>query len=230
MVETLYQAHLDERFQNCPEIQAAYLSVINAILAYQLRYPTTQNTLNHEHQLSIYVSSGSALLNIQLLLSSLYPLSGDPTPSIKLKQLLVGHVNAVTPALELLPQLFSLSSTSDETLADLAGFYVDFCLGISDGDLQAIALENMADILDHLLIKHKRFDLVGDLPFQKLWAHLPPHSMGPMLSQATTRASGCIVAILSRPGAVTVDGLRVWGLLIAEAGCDDKVSPPLSNA
>lgn len=226
LADTLQQAQLDEKFGHCPEIQAAYLHVVNLILSYQLRYPggTSSNTLIITNQLFPSVPSGSALLNIQLVLFKLYPLANDRVPSKRLRQVLTGHVNAVVPALELLPALFPLSSTSDETLADLSAFYMSFTLSTSDGQLQSIALENMADILDHLVAKRGRLDLVTDLPFPTLWAHLPPHSMAPMLSQATTRASGCIVAILSRQGAVTPDGLRLWGLLMAEAGRDDKVS------
>ena len=168
----------------------------------------------------------SALLNIQLITNDVYAACRDPAPVSRLREIFLLHnhgVNTTVPAIKLLPDLFDVSSTSAETLSDLCSFYVDACLSTSVTQIQAVALGNMALILDHLM-KQARFDLLASLAFERLWAHLPPHSMNPSLSQAIVRASGCIVAILNRLGSISPNGIRAWGLLLAEASQDGQVS------
>lgn len=192
---------------------------------YHIRWPATLGSAEKLPTSACRVS-GSALLNIQLLLSDVYSASSNSSPGSRLKESLLEHkysVNTLVPALELLPELFDVSATKEETLADLCGFYIDCCLSTIAVEVQTIALENLAVVLDHLS-KQSRFDLLESLPFSRLWTHLPPQSISPSLSQALTRVSGCMIAILSHTGVISKDGLRVWGSLISEAVQDDKVS------
>lgn len=177
------------------------------------------------------IGGGSALLKIQQATYEIYAAFGHQDPINQLRGTLLGGsigVNTMVAMLELLPKLWMLSSTTDSVLAELCALYVDFCLQISSDEAQAVALENLADVLDHLLNKGN-FDLLQVLPLQQLWATLSSRTMGPSLSEAVLRISGCIVVILRHFDEISADGIRTWGLMMADAGLDDKVSSSVFN-
>ena len=204
-----------------PEVLAAYLEVINLIWAYQ-----------HEHaqKLSPFhlpegVQAGSALQRRQYAISLAYLTTHTQDGQLsELRGLLLNDIvgfDTLVAVLEVVPTLWKPDTSSNEQLVRLSEFYIDICHQSACKEVQAQAMHNLAEVLDRLLIQE-----AGDAlcpPLLKLWSALPLMAMNPAFANAVTRASGAIVATLSRGQDMGDVDLSNWGLLVTEAGLEDKV-------
>lgn len=212
---------MDERHAYCPDILAAYLEVVNQTSGFGL----VQSIPTGEISISTSPFCASALLKIQQTTYDLYASHNTTTLTRNLREILLGGKNGAdttVAALELLPNLWKISSTSDTTLSELCGFYIDTCLSTNESGPRAAALQNLAPIMDHLLSK-KRFDLLEPSALQVVWKLLSLRSMSPSVSNALLRVSGCVVAVMNQTKQLSTAGLEGWGYMMASAGQDDEV-------
>ena len=223
LVGLLKRQQIDKEFMQCPDILATYLEVVNNISAFSIRHSISVEPI----QVDITASYGSALLRIHLARHEIYSafMSNDSVQQLR-DLFLSGKIGAdtMTSALALLPDLWGISSTPYNFLAQLCQLYVDICLKTRVNEPQAVALLNLADIMDELLGKGQ-YALLESLPLTQLWASMPSQSMNPALSNALVRASGCFMAIFLHFQQTSPSGLRSWGAIVANAGSEDEVSP-----
>ena len=171
-------------------------------------------------------NSGSALLKIQKTITGIISASEADKPLAQLKDLLLAPGiggDTLAAALEALPRVWAASSASDNVLEGLCQLYVDICLVTGFTEAQVVALQNLADFFDKLLMENK-FDLVSPNALAELWTGLPLRPMNPALSNAIIRVSGGLLAMLRHRGGVPTEDITAWGLMIADAGLDDKVN------
>lgn len=166
-----------------------------------------------------------ALYKAQKVVNDILLASKAEDPMASLREVLVGSqlgVNTLVTALETVPKIWNPSSCHESTLLSLLTLYIDVTLGTTFVDAQTVAVENLAEVLDVLL----KGNGAAKLPASKLidlWTCLPLQPMNPALSNAVIRASGGIVAALYATANMQPSGLSNWGLMISEAGLDDKV-------
>lgn len=179
---------------------------------------------------------GSALLKIQVAIYRTFAAYESSTPVQALRDIyLTGGLGSDTmsTALELLPKLWPASSTPDAVVSELCNFYIDLCIGITMTEPKVVGLESLADMLDQGLAR-KKFDIVHQSRLAALWAAMPLGPVSPSLSYAILKISGCVTAILLHHGLIPAGGLKAWGLMLADAGLDDKVrsarAPPGPNS
>jgi hypothetical protein len=221
----LSQSSIETKFSHCPEVIAAYLEVVNMIWEFQ----RSQSQPLSKIPVSYDRSSASALLKIQKTVTGIILASEVDKPLAQLKDLLLAPGiggDTLAAALEALPRVWAASSASDNTLEGLCQLYVDICLVTGFTEAQVVALQNLADILDKLILENK-FDLVSPTALTELWTALPLRPMNPALSNAIIRVSGGLLAMLRHRDGVPTEGITAWGLMIADAGLDDKVSVTL---
>lgn len=182
--------------------------------------------------LSPRAEKGTALLKKQRIINDVSAASKNTEQVEKLRVLFLNShvgVNSMVAALETMPPLWHTSSTADSALAGLVSLYVDVCLQTGLVEAQVVAVTNLAEVLDQLLLDGK-LDKVPSSSLRELWVGLPLRPMNPALSNAVIRASGCIMAVLRHSQEVTTVGLRTWGLMMADAGLDDEVCFPYSQS
>ncbi|CAI6088687.1 unnamed protein product [Clonostachys chloroleuca] len=223
LVQLLHETKIDSHYIHCPDILAAYVEVINLIwsLLSSLESEFPSKTL----EVSISTSSDSALLKIQRIKHQMLAAKFSDSSLDVVNTLLLGNkvgVNTMLTALETLPQLWNVSSASSEVLAQFSGLYIDICLENSSLDVQAIALENLADIIEHFLAQTKDTELLRSLPLEQLLESLLSHTLNPSLSNAILRVSGSAVALMKLFGRLSTSKLQSWGIMMADAGLDDK--------
>lgn len=221
LISVLKETNIAQRYAYCHDVLAASLEVVNQISA----FGTFHSISLEQIEIPIPPVYGSALLKIQVAIYQVHAAyrSGSPIESLR-KIFLGGNMGADTmaAALELLPKLWKIPSTPDDVLSALASFYLDICLKTDKTEAQAIALQGLADILDHLLAR-KNYDALKVLSLTALWSALPFRPVNPSLSNAILRVSGCIAAVLLHSKRILPAGLRGWGSMMADAGLDDKV-------
>lgn len=220
----LSETQVDVKFAYCPDIIAAYLEVVNTIWQFQL-----QNSLPMQPA-AVTTSSASslALFKTQKVINDILLASQARDPMASLRDVLLGDqlgVNTLVTALETIPKIWSTTDSHESKLLSLLTLYIDVVLGTTFVDAQTVAVENLAEVLDALL-KGKHADKLPTSKLIDLWTCLPMQPMNPALSNAVIRASGGIVAALYVTGNVQPSGLSNWGLMIFEAGLEDKVRNP----
>lgn len=174
---------------------------------------------------AVPATSGTALFKTQKIVNNVFTVSIGNDPVEQLRSLLLGSqvgVNSLVTALETIPTIWHSSSTSDSTLSELCSLYIDICLKTGLVEAQAVAIRNLAEVLDRLLIDG-RFDQIPSSALRALFVSLPLRSMSPYLSNALIRASGGIMASLRHFREVSTVGLQNWGIMIADAGHEAQV-------
>jgi len=131
-------------------------------------------------------------------------------------------VNTIVAGLETIPKLWNVSRLSEQEINQFCNLYRDVCLKIGPAEPRVIALQNLTDILDQV-IKSKNFGLVSSDLLSEIWNSLPLSLLNPALANSIIRISGCITAILSKTKAVSGEGIKNWGHMVADSGLDDKV-------
>lgn len=203
-----------------PDVAAAYMEVVNMVRA----LPRSEGTALPKFE----IPSGkpeSALLRTQLVIYKVYSAYESAHPTQELRSVLFDTrfgVNSLIPALETIPQLWSVTKISDAQLIEFCDLYMEVCFRIGPAEPRVIALRNLTEILDQLL-KTQQLSHVPVSSLAQLWNSLPSSLLNPALSNAIIRISGCMVAVLKQNQASSPAGLENWGLLMADAGLDDKV-------
>lgn len=226
LIATFRESGIDQKYSYCPDVLAAYLEVVNQI-------SSLGNTLHSipqlEHiEVALPEKCGSALLKIQAATYRIHKAHASSTPVEDLRAIFLnGGLGADTmaTALELLPTLWTPSSTPETLVPDLCTFYIDLCGSTDMSEPRAVALENLADILDRRLAAGK-FDDLDSARLTELWTALPFGRVNPSLANAILRVSGCMMAILLQHGKMPASGLQGWGRMLAHAGQDERVSFP----
>ncbi|KAK5990266.1 tRNA (32-2'-O)-methyltransferase regulator TRM732-like protein [Cladobotryum mycophilum] len=216
----LANTQIDVQYFNCPDVIAAYLEVINTIWMFQ----KSSSQPLQPPKVSIPIISGSALFRSQSLLSGIIFASQEDDAVNRVRTLLLEkHIGADTlvTALEAMPAIWPLASTSSDVLLDLCTLYVDICFKTKFMEPQAVAINNLAELVDRLIQK----DNVGGLlasSLVDLWTLIPLRSLNPSLSNAIIRASGGTWAVRMRAQGIPESTLQNWGLMMSDAGLDDK--------
>ncbi|KAF4124146.1 hypothetical protein GMORB2_5862 [Geosmithia morbida] len=220
LVSMLKDSKVDEKYGYCPDILAAYLEVVNSISALSLRQSLPVERID----VTLPQRCGSALLKIQTATYRIYTAIGSMTPVEELRAIFLGGdlgADTMATALELLAKIWTASTTPDELVPELCSFYMDLCCGTALSEPRTVAVENLASIIECRLAKGE-FDDVDFSRLTQLWATLPFSPVNPSLSNAVLRISGCVTAILQRSQKLPASGLQGWGLMLADAGQDDK--------
>jgi hypothetical protein len=227
LIDLLLWSKIDSVYDFSSEVQAAYLEVVNLIWAHQHRKKLPFSTLS----LSTSSQAGGALERKQRAISMAYltlQQHGDKLSSLR-KLLQSGTIGADTTVavLEVVPDLWQAEEISSEELIGLSEMYIGLCKHSSCKEVQAQSILNLAEVLDRLLLRNVTDVLAAKL--SELWTSLPLMSMNPFFANAVTRASGGVMASLSRTGTLGGQGLSSWGQIMAEAGREDKVSNILAS-
>jgi hypothetical protein len=222
-VQLLHETKIDSHYTHCPDILAAYVEVINLI--WSLLSSLESEFPSKSLEVSISTASDSALLKIQRIKHQLLAAKFNDSSLDVLNTLLLGNklgINTMLTALETLPQLWNVSSASPEVLAQFSGLYINICLENSSLDVQAVAIENLADIFEHFLGQAKDTELLRPLPLERLLESLLSHTLNPSISNAILRVSGSVVAFMKLFSRLSASRLQSWGVMMADAGLDDK--------
>lgn len=222
MVDLLARSKIESVYDFSSEVQAAYLEVVNLIWAHQHqnRLPFSALSLSRTSQ------AGGALERKQRAISLTYltiQQGGDTLLSLgKLLQSETIGADTTAAVLEVVPDLWQAEEVSSEDLIGLSEIYITLCQHSLCKEVQAQSMLNLAEVLDRLLLRNATDILAPKL--SELLMALPLMSMNPFLANAVTRASGGIMASLSRSNTLDGQGLSSWGQIMAEAGREDKVS------
>ncbi|KAK0389439.1 hypothetical protein NLU13_3014 [Sarocladium strictum] len=220
LVDLLVEARIESVFAFSSEVQAAYLEVVNLIWAHQHGSGLSLSPLN----LPQSAQAGGALQRKQEAISLTYLVMQRHDERIsELGGLLLGGIvgsDTTVAVLEVVPTLWRSDNISDRELIALSEIYIDLCHLSPCREVQAQAMLNLAENLDRLLTRQETDALSEKL--SKLWVALPLMAMNPVFANAITRASGGVMAALSRSSKLGADGLANWGYIMAEAGREDK--------
>lgn len=223
LTEFLGTCDIDVKYTLCPDVVAAYLEVVNQIWIFQLErsLPTQPSVAD------LQAVPQSALFRGQRIINQVLTVYQGKDAMVNLRELLLATrlgANTLVTALETLPKLWDHTSATDDMLVSLCNLYIDLSLQTGAVEAQTVSVENLAIIIDTIL-QRGRQDILPVNRLLELWAGIPLSPMNPALSNAVTRASGGIVATLSLINGPESVNLRSWGLMMADAGLDDKVSP-----
>jgi hypothetical protein len=221
LIDLLIESRIESAFSFSSEVQAAYLEVVNLIWAYQHRERLPFSPI----KLPSSMQASGALQRKQQAISMAYLTTQKRDGKIAaLEELLLSGITGADTAvsvLEVVSTLWQSESVSNEELIALSQVYVALCHQSSCKEVQGQAMLNLADNVDRLLLRNATDTLSEAL--SKLWVALPLMSMNPFFANAITRASGGVMAALSRSNKLGPDGLSSWGHIMAEAGREDKV-------
>ncbi|KAH7188835.1 putative death-receptor fusion protein-domain-containing protein [Fusarium flagelliforme] len=203
-----------------PEIPAAYLEVVNLVRA--LPRPGAVERLHFEFP--AFNKKEGALLRAQRVIHEVHSIAEGSGQIDDLNALLLSKtmgVNTIVAGLDTIPKLWNVSRLSEQEVNQFCNLYRDVCLKIGPAEPRVIALQNLTDILDQV-IKSKNFGLVSADLLSEIWNSLPLSLLNPALANSIIRISGCITAILSKKRAVSGEGIKNWGHMVADSGLDDK--------
>lgn len=221
LIEKLPTYNIETNYRNCPDIVAAYLEAVNLIWTFQRSKSLPMLPA------PVRIASGpeSALFRSQHIIHVLLASTQSDDAIGELRQVLVDSPigsNTLLTALETMPELWDLAAVSDSTLTGFCNLYIDISLTQCPADVKAIAVDNLNLAVDAIL---QRGDLQL-LPTENLlrqWQELPSHSMNPELSNAIIRASGGVVAAMSKTSGLTSNNLLSWAAMISEAAIAENV-------
>ena len=208
------------RFPNCPDIAAAYLEVVNTLWLFQMARGQGLETVDT----SSLPEQHSALLRIQQAVMRCILASQSPGFLEALEGILIHsslEADSLVRVVRLLPQLLFLCSTDKPSLAEISGFYINICMRTRAIEVRVAVLGNLSDVLSEIVLETD-VDVLSPALLD-LWTNLSLQAMNPGLSDAIIKASGNIIGLLWRVHKVSANGLREWGLMVAEAGLDSKV-------
>lgn len=178
---------------------------------------------------SISVTDGSALFRSQSIINRIIYASQEDEPVNLVRTLLLEErigSDTMVSALEVLPKLWNSTSAADHILIPLCTLYVEVCLKTGFVEAQVVAINNLAELMD-TLIHRGNIDKLPTSSLIELWAVLSLRSINPALSNAIIRSSGCVLAAARYSKSLSANSLHNWGLMMVDAGSDDKVSHPI---
>ncbi|KAK1750774.1 thyroid adenoma-associated protein [Echria macrotheca] len=220
--------------QRCPEVQAAYLEIVNLLAGIQSPSSITNITEPPSSQqpsgvLDISTPKEirySALLDMQNGLRTIYDISitGD-TESLRshLFNVLNSDVNTAHRMLESLPTVWrSRQGSSSDKRLEFCEIYGQVCIQASSApEIRAQALLNLGSLMDESL-RQNELSLLPDTQFlEHVWNSLQDGIINPELSCAAIKASGTFMAaFLARDAGDTTardKRLRGWGAMVADS-------------
>jgi hypothetical protein len=244
------QINPPDSFKTCGDIQATYVEVLNVISSFNIsqtkgdvsndamRNAISSVDLSSLTQSKLFsdwesVNPSGALLRSQLVIKTVYDLI-DCKDMSKAHNKIVKHActsyNLAITILEKIPEVTS-TWMSTKLASTLCNLYVDICFATSTPEILALAVNNLAEAIDYLLASNSCQNLPGSSILSQLWMSWQTGQINPAFSNAIIRASGSILAAMeSRPKGLELVTLDVpsWGLMIGDAGLDDKVRDFLS--
>lgn len=210
---------------DCPDIVAAFVEAINvsrALLGSDIEVSSSALVDHWRNR------PQSALLKMQMVLNDIFDASEATDPFVQLRALLIRNessVDTLCVALQMIPKIWSAEETPTDQLLGLINVYVGLCTIVTDSARpRAVALDNLTDLLDKAL-PDRTYDRALSPLLVSLWNVLATGSMNPALANSIIRLSGSIMRGLPEHQEATAAGIRSWGLMMADAGQDDKVSP-----
>ena len=217
-------------FRNCPEIQAAYLEIVNLVISHQS--PSISADL-----LSIcYITPSSlhprssALLDVEVAAHRVWIAAASGNSNqlrTHLFDALNSDVNTACRMLEAIPDVPDSISVFGNRL-ELCTLYGEVCARTSAPEARARALSNLGPLMDEIICRGEPMDLLGAEFLEKVWMGLQDGDINPTLSCAIIRSSGTFMAALTSSGAADSlemeHRLRGWGAMIADALDIDNVS------
>ncbi|KAK0623332.1 putative death-receptor fusion protein-domain-containing protein [Immersiella caudata] len=204
-----------EDFHSCPDIQAAFLEVINLLSRHGLRELSSfgDNT-------SAPIRS-SALFDMETnikLVSNFSASSNISSLRAHLLEILNHDVNTACRVLEALPSIWPSSNLKKEERTGICSLYADICIRASASEIRSQALSNLAALMDELLERLEVTSLPAADVIENVWMSLQQGDINPTLSYAIIRASGTFMAAVSVQGAASLGPrLRAWGVMIADS-------------
>lgn len=212
---------------NHPEIQAAYLEILNLLAGIRCRKRSAKLgvlepiTPTGEAPASmIRGTKPSALLDIEVAVKLVSDLAVSGNVSglrLCLFQTLRRDINTATRMLEILPKTWEARQGMNAR-PELCLLYADICIHTAAPEARAQALTNLGLLVDDILKHHELAELPGIEYLDQLWAGLQTGEINPTLSYAIITTSGTIMAVLTSNHATNLDQrLRAWGAMIADA-------------
>ncbi|KAK0722821.1 putative death-receptor fusion protein-domain-containing protein [Lasiosphaeria miniovina] len=232
-VKQVLQGHFQSSglFQNCPEIEAAYLEITNLLTSLDLDKEQADKAASYT-MLPVYTDSSSpkhhsssALLDMQISMKVVYDTAAladvDKLRSC-LSDTLKRDINTATRMLETIPSAWG-SVQGGKAKAELCAMYASICKLPGATEARTQALLNLGSVVDDSLSNHDVQDLPSLAKLDMLWDHLLEEEINPTLSCAIITTSGSLMAAsLSLPSdldntAKVDQRLMSWGELIADA-------------
>ncbi|KAK5664241.1 hypothetical protein OQA88_458 [Cercophora sp. LCS_1] len=206
-----------EEFSYCPEIEAAYLEILN-IISESLAIDLPAWDLDSKP-----ASRFSALLEMQRAVRVAYDLStGGNIGALRshLLSVLETDVNTARRLLEVIPNIWGSKQGANDR-AGLCKLYGDMCCQALAPEIRAQSLSNLASLIDAVLHDDAEDELPTADALQRVWGSLHNGEINPDLSYSIINSSGTFMLALDLrdTGNVASSGqrLRGWGAMIADA-------------
>ncbi|KAK3375057.1 putative death-receptor fusion protein-domain-containing protein [Podospora didyma] len=208
-------------FNNCPEIRAASLEILNLLTSFisdgpSLHLPVDANLTPSKHSFP-----SSALLDMQVAFKVVYDtaVSGDiNTLRTAVLQMLITDTNTACRMLEEIPVAWGGVVSARREFCVL---YTDICNSPTVPEVRAQALTNLGSLMISILSQGAQVELPGPEHIDRLWAHLLNAEINPTLSCAIIDTSGTLMAALISYNVDNIANmdqrLRSWGELIADS-------------
>jgi len=218
-------------FKACPDIQAAYLEILNLLARHGSRELVGAYPLPYEDSSTKTLSfRSSALLDMQRVIK-LVTDSSATNDLIGLRShlfmVLCQDVNTACRMLEAIPSIWA-SDLSQNDRVELCRLYADVCIQASAPDVRGQALSNLSALMDGVLERKELAELPAADVLERVWKSLQEGEINPALSYSIIGASGTFMAALSARSAQDTPNLdqrvRSWGIMIADSLDIDNVS------
>ncbi|KAL2752691.1 hypothetical protein ACRALDRAFT_1077852 [Sodiomyces alcalophilus JCM 7366] len=221
-------------FLRCPDIHAAYAEILNLVSgAKDDTQVSAIDTDNSERETEVESPAKNpargALLDNQLAVQKVYQ-SRDTgnIEQLTLEALATASSSpeATVSMLEAIPTVYD-GEVDPKVAARLCHLLVAVCHGTHSPEPRAVAIENLADMMDTLAQRGQLHSIPSASDLEKLWTGSLERPMNPSLSNAIIRLSGCIMATTvsrqnpSGEGCTSLD-LTNWSAMIADAGHEDQ--------
>ena len=228
----------------CDEARAVYVEIISFVTQLGPAGGDGDNPRLPDSIAAPPPAASSALLRTSLAVSTTRDLlwrSRIDDLGRALRDALDQDIDVACAMLETLSRADTRATDPDPVPAcALARMYIDVCTTTEAARPRTLALECLADVLDGLLKRGTsavRAPLLPDRQaLAEFWKSLQRGALSPGLSDAVVRLSGPLLAVLCVSGGGDApeseleleDGdlcrwLRAWGVMISDAGRDDRV-------
>jgi hypothetical protein len=220
-------AQKEESFQQCAELQAAYVEILNVLASLGFRKQVAKLSL--PETLAEKGVGSSALLDLHVSLKLVHDTAehGD-TESLRMHFLktLNRDVNTATRMLEVIPEAWK-QVDSASARSGLCNLYQEACTVASAPEVRTQALTNLGLLMDSILSRGDVAELPSAEQLDRLWSQLQRGDINPALSCAVVEASGTIMAVLvTHTSGIVSDmeqKLRSWGDMLADCLDVDNV-------
>ena len=226
----------------CEEARAVYVEIISFVSQLDPSGGDGSNSGIPDAIAAPPPAASSALLRTSLAVSTARDLRRTRIDDLgrALRDALDQDVDVACAMLETLSRADTRATDPDLGPAcALARMYIDVCVATEAARPRTLALGCLADVLDGLLERGPEAVRAPLLPGRQalaaFWASLQRGALSPGLSDAVVRLSGPLLAVLCISGGDApepepeLEGgdlrrwLRAWGIMMSDAGRDDRV-------